>query len=118
MRVLVVAAHGSRLPSSNDEIRKLAAELAPAVSDRYQRVDAAFLELAEPSIGAAIDGAVSAGATEVVVLPYFLAAGRHVADDIPAIVSGRQTMHPSVRIEVAQYLGARPEMLEVLSRSV
>lgn len=118
MRALVVAAHGSRLPSSNDEIRQLAVALAPAVSDRYQRIDAAFLELAEPSIGTAIDAAVTAGATEVVVLPYFLAAGRHVADDIPMIVSERQALHPSVRIEMAQYLGARPEMLEVLARSV
>lgn len=118
MKALLMVAHGSRRAASNDEIRRLAATLAPAVADRYRRVEAAFLELAEPSIGAAIDAAVAAGATEVVVLPYFLAAGQHVAEDIPTILRDRQAAHRSVKIEMARYLGARPEMLELLARCV
>ena len=49
-------------------------------------MDCGFLELAEPSIPDGIQRCIDAGATEVVVVPYFLSAGRHVSEDIPAEV--------------------------------
>lgn len=117
-RVLIIAAHGSRLAASNDEIRQLAAALEPVVAGRYQRVDAAFLELADPSIAAAIDAAVAAGARDIAVLPYFLAAGRHVSRDLPRLVKDRQQAHPAISIRLLDYLGRRPELLQLLAKSV
>jgi sirohydrochlorin ferrochelatase len=72
------------------------------------------LELAEPSIPDGIEAAVKAGAGEVVVLPYFLSAGRHVAEDIPAEVERKQGEHPDVRIRIAPYLGQAEGLTEVL----
>lgn len=118
VRALIIAAHGSRRASSNDEIRQLAVALKSLVVDRYQWVDAAFLELADPSIGAAIDAAVAAGAEDVAVLPYFLAAGQHVSHDIPRIIEERRLAHPTHSLRLLDYLGRRPELLELLARSV
>lgn len=118
MQALIIVAHGSRVRASNDEIRLLTAALAARIADRYQYTTAAFLELADPSIGAAIDGAAAAGAREVVVLPYFLAAGKHVTRDIPAIVQERQAAHPAITIRLADYLGKQPGLVELLARSV
>lgn len=118
MRALIIAAHGSRRSASNDEIRQLVAALRPTVADRYQRIEAAFLELADPSIGAAIDAAVAAGAEDIAVLPYFLAAGRHVSHDIPRIIEDRRLAHPASSVRLLDYLGRRPELLELLARSV
>lgn len=118
MQALLIVAHGSRIRASNDEVRLLVASLAPRIADRYQYTAAAFLELADPSIDAAIDAAVAAGAQEIVVLPYFLAAGKHVTRDIPAIVQERQTAHPGITIRVADYLGKLPGLVELLARSV
>jgi sirohydrochlorin ferrochelatase len=118
MRALLIAAHGSRRSESNDEVRQLAAALSPLVADRYGYVGPAFLELADPSIDEAIDEAVGRGAREVVVLPYFLAAGTHVARDVPQIVRDRQRAHPNVHIRLADHLGTRPEMLDLLARVV
>jgi len=118
VQALIIVAHGSRVRASNDEIRLLAAALATRIADRYQHTAVAFLELADPSIGAAIDAAVATGAREIVVLPYFLAAGKHVTRDIPAIVQERQAAYPAVTIRLADYLGKLPGLVELLVHSV
>jgi sirohydrochlorin ferrochelatase len=118
VKSLVLVAHGSRIAASNEEVCRLAGALGARVADRYQRVEAAFLELARPSIGEAVDMAVAAGAASIVVLPYFLAAGKHVSHDIPAIVKSCQAAHPDIEIRMADYLGSQPTLVELLARIV
>lgn len=114
MRALLLIAHGSRREQSNDEVRQLTDRLRAQSGGRFDRVECAFLELAEPSIPDGIEQAVAAGAEEVVVLPYFLSAGRHVAKDIPDEVRGKQAQHSQVRIHIAPYLGAADGITEIL----
>ena len=114
MKGLVLVAHGSRREASNDEVRQLAARLAERAGDSFGGVSAAFLELAEPSIPDAILASLDKGASEVVVLPYFLSAGRHVVTDIPAEVDKARAARPDARIRVAPYLGASQSVVDVL----
>lgn len=111
MKSLVLVAHGSRREASNDEVRRLAETLRERAGSGFDFVNAAFLELAEPSIPDGIEQAVQAGATEVVVVPYFLSAGRHVAEDIPAEVAPKQQQYPELDIRIADYLGSCAEPL-------
>lgn len=105
MRSLILIAHGSRRTESNDEVRALATQLG-SMSQRFDSVTCAFLELAEPSIPDGIEACVQLGAKEIVILPYFLSAGRHVAEDIPALVKPKQLQYPDLKIELRPYLGA------------
>ena len=114
MRSLLLVAHGSRREASNEEIQRVAESLARDAGSRFEQVGCAFLEIAEPSIPDAIEKSVRSGADEVVVLPYFLSAGRHVAEDIPAEVRRTQTEHPGVRIRIAPYLGQAEGLARVL----
>lgn len=114
MRHLLLVAHGSRREASNLEIRDLAAVLGSRARGRFDTVACAFLEIAGPSIPEGIEAAVQAGATEVVVLPYFLSAGRHVAEDIPRAVVVKQREHPGVQISVTPYLGLAEGVVEML----
>ncbi len=114
MKALLVVAHGSRRVSSNDEVRDLAARVGELAGGRFDRVQAAFLELAEPSIPDGIQACIEAGADEVVVMPYFLSAGRHVSEDIPAEVARKQREHPQVVIRLADHLGAQPGIVELV----
>lgn len=106
MKALVVVAHGSRRAESNDEVRALTAHLREKAGTRFGMVECAFLELAEPSIPDGIDCAVRNGAEEVVILPYFLSAGRHVAKDIPEQIRAKQAQNPNVVIRLVPHLGA------------
>jgi sirohydrochlorin ferrochelatase len=115
VRALLILAHGSRRRASNEEVRELARELRARLGPAYQQVEAAFLELGEPSIDEAIEQAVTAGARRIVLFPYFLAAGRHVAEDIPAIVRACAARHPGVSVELLPYLGASAALLDLLT---
>ena len=117
MKALLVIAHGSRRAESNDEVRRLTDTLAQRAQAEFSIVRCGFLELAEPSIPDGIELCVQAGATEVVVLPYFLSAGRHVVTDIPNDVRGKQEEHPQVNIRIAPYLGAHDRVTELLLES-
>ena len=57
-------------------------------------VQPAHMELAEPSIATAFDACVAAGATTVVVAPYFLGPGRHWDSDIPALAAAAAAVIP------------------------
>lgn len=105
MKSLLLIAHGSRRAASNDEVRALATKLQVMTKD-FALVSCAFLELAEPSIPKGIEACVQQGATEIVILPYFLSAGRHVVEDIPALVAPKQQEYPELKIELRPHLGA------------
>jgi len=114
MRALLVVAHGSRRDASNDEVRRLTDSLRAAAGDDFAQVECAFLELAQPSIPDGIDCCVAEGASEVVILPYFLSAGRHVAKDIPEIVAESSARHPDVSLRIAPYLGQSTSLISSL----
>jgi sirohydrochlorin cobaltochelatase len=91
---LLVVGHGSRRPEANAVL----VAVADAVRARsaVHAVRPAFLEIAEPSIGAAFDALVADGARRVVVHPYFLYPGNHTTHDIPAELAVAEARHPGV----------------------
>lgn len=117
MKALLIVAHGSRRPESNDEIRALAQKAAARAGDAYAHVGSAFLELAEPSIPDGIQHCIDQGATDVTIMPFFLSAGRHVVTDVPEMVQLKQREHPQVTIRMAPYLGVSGLMPELILQS-
>ena len=114
MKSLLVIAHGSRRQASNDEVRFLTGRIADKAGNKFDIVKSAFLELAEPSIPDGIQQCVEEGAEEIIVLPYFLSAGRHVAEDIPGEIEAMSIKFPDVRITTAPYLGAVDEIADLM----
>lgn len=110
MQALVVIAHGSRRQASNQEVTNLALGLKKSAGKQYQIVEAGFLEIARPSIPEAIESCIESGATSVIVVPYFLAAGRHVVEDIPQIVRPVGERHPHVSIRISEHIGMSNSM--------
>ena len=113
MTYLLLVAHGSRREASNDEVRQLAKKTEENATS-FKKVSCAFLELSEPSIPDGIRNCIEDGAKKVVVLPCFLSAGRHVADDIPAEVKIVKNEHPDIDISIASYIGASEELIPLI----
>jgi sirohydrochlorin ferrochelatase len=118
MKTLILIAHGSRRATSNAEVEALGEKLRRRVADRFDRVSCAFLEFAKPSIADGIDDAVQAGSDRIVLLPYFLACGTHVAEHIPTLVTAKQAEYPTVTIDLKAYIGTAPGMVELLASAV
>ena len=114
MKSLLVIAHGSRRQASNDEVRQLVDRIAGKAGDNFDHIGAAFLELAEPSIPDGIRTCVEKGSNEIIVLPYFLSAGRHVVEDIPGEVDSVRGEFPDVCINVIPYLGSLDAIADIM----
>ena len=109
---LLLIAHGSRRADANADLEHVAAALRER--GRYPVVRASYLELAEPDIETG--GALCAGdgATDVILLPYFLSPGKHVAEDLTAARDRLAARFPGVRFTLAEPLGRHPLVLDVL----
>ncbi len=114
MKALLIVAHGSRRETSNEEVRQVTRQVSEIAGDGFGMVASGFLELADPSIPDGIQRCIDAGAAEVVVLPYFLSAGRHVGEDIPAEIQLAQDRNPGIKISQAPYLGSADGVGELL----
>tara|TARA_B100001079_G_C16364639_1_gene494546 strand:- start:178 stop:561 length:384 start_codon:yes stop_codon:yes gene_type:complete len=111
---LLLVAHGSRRAQSNDEVRALTERVRMSSSSEFTDIECAFLELSPPTIPDGLEQLIARGADHITVLPYFLAAGRHVAEDIPEEVGVTRAAHPDVVIEIAPYLGTSEAMPQLL----
>jgi len=109
---VILIAHGSRRAEANDDVRAIAQELESR--GEYAMVDVAYLELAEPSIPAAAQTCVARGAKRVLLMPYFLSAGRHVVEDLQRHCCELSEAHPHVAIELCPPLGVHPLMLDII----
>ncbi len=111
MTALALFAHGSVLPAANDAVHETAARLAEASGFV---TEASFLEIAEPDLPHAVESLVGRGATEIIVLPYLLAPGKHLRRDLPRIIDHLRATHRDVRIRLAEGLDGHPGLIEIL----
>ena len=109
---LILVDHGSVREESNRMLLEVVERFAEW--SELPLVEAAHMELAEPSIGAAFDRCVERGAKLVVVFPYFLLPGRHWQSDIPRLVADAAKKHPGIRFLVTAPLALHPLMLSII----
>jgi sirohydrochlorin ferrochelatase len=110
---LLLIAHGSRRPEANADLQYLAKELSSR--GEFDIVQPSYLELCEPGIVPAGKICVQNGANRVVMLPYFLSAGRHVVDDLTAARDELAKLHPDVSFLLAEPLGRHPLLAEIVA---
>jgi sirohydrochlorin ferrochelatase len=113
---VIVVDHGSRREESNALLLDVVRDFAAASG--LPIVEPAHMELAEPSIAAAMARCVARGARTVVVFPYFLLPGRHWYDDIPRLAAEAAAAHPGVRFLVTAPFGMHSLMSEVIGERI
>ncbi len=109
---LLLIAHGSRRPEANADLE----HLAEAIRRRgaFAIVEPSYLECCDPRIVPGGDRCVAGGARRVVMLPYFLAAGRHVVEDLTAARDELIQRHPGVSFVLAEPLGRHPLLEQIV----
>lgn len=108
----LLMAHGSRRANANAELAQLAQMLT--ATNRYEIVEIAYLELADPSIVEGGRACVSRGAKRVLMLPYFLSAGTHVVDDLERFRGELAQEFSEVEFRLCPPLGLHPKMLDIV----
>ena len=115
---IIIVDHGSRRDESNALLERVARAFAERFAERYDVVEPAHMELAEPSIATAYARCVERGATRVVVCPYFLGPGKHWTSDIPNLTSAAAQSYPNTTYHVTQPLGVDDLMLDLIQKRI
>ena len=111
---LIVFAHGSRVVEANDAVRRVAEEAAS--QSGFALWQEAFLELAEPSLAAAVRKLAGRGARKIVVTPYFLVMGVHLTQDLPRLLAEAAAEAPGVELVAAPPLDGHPGLVQILAQ--
>tara|TARA_R110000782_G_scaffold86887_5_gene168321 strand:+ start:1128 stop:1493 length:366 start_codon:yes stop_codon:yes gene_type:complete len=114
LNTLIILAHGSRRQESNEEIEVLTRKVKAYSSDDYDRIEHAYLELAEPSLLQCIEKVISEGVSDITVFPYFLNSGNHVIRDIPTIIKTAAAKYPECRFDVSTFIGNHKDMPKLI----
>lgn len=107
---IVVFGHGSSVASANDAVRLVAANAAREGS--WPLCETAFLEC-DPRLADAVRSLKTAGASDILVLPYFLTLGIHLQRDLPKLVADLATQY-ALPIRVAPPLDGHPGLAKML----
>ena len=75
-KAVLLVGHGSKLSGSSDALNQVLENLRKKEPSTF--FQAAFLEIQPPNIPQGIELCLNQGAHEVIVIPYFVQAGKHV----------------------------------------
>ncbi len=106
---MLLVGHGTRDARGVAEFLDTARLIAALVPD--VAVEAGFLELAEPSIGEALEHLAEREAHDVIVVPLLLFAAGHAKQDIPNDVAAAAARFPQFAIRQAEPLGCHEKIL-------
>lgn len=113
-RAIVLFGHGSRDPLWRLPMEAVAARVRAAQPGVPVRC--AYLELDQPSLGAACDELVAAGSRTLTVVPMFLGTGRHAREDLPVLVREVEARHPGVTVLLRRSVGEDDRVLDLVAR--
>ena len=113
---IIIVDHGSRRPESNEMLEEVAAAFATRFAGDCGIVEPAHMELAMPDIAAAYGRCVERGARHVVLVPFFLAKGKHWTRDIPSLTSQAAEAYPGTTYALAEPLLLDDLILDLLKK--
>ncbi len=115
-RSILIVDHGSRLAAANQLVERVAEQLQRRLAERGEAapVHVAHLEIASPDFAEGLAACLTDSPREVVVMPFFLAPGRHGTRDIPALVAAARERHPEITFRTTGLLGDGDALADVV----
>ncbi len=113
---ILLIGHGSRVAEANDALHEVAALVRQRAG--IDIVEVCFREQHAPNIQTGIDRCVARGAGRVLLYPYFLYAGAHVLEDLPAEMVEAAGRYPGLQMTLGQPLGVHRKLAEVVDERI
>ena len=109
---VIILGHGSKSRDADEAIRRVAAEVKGLGG--YDIVEHAFLQYMQPGLEKALEQCIRQDAQKIVIVPFFMQSGGHVARDIPELAGKARKQYPAIDIVVTDYVGAHPLMAKIV----
>jgi sirohydrochlorin cobaltochelatase len=112
MKGIILFGHGARDARWREPFDRLASLWR--AQHPHVLVELAFLELMQPSLEEAISSQVSAGASELVVVPVFFGQGGHLRNDFPVLLSACREKFPAIALSATPAVGEDEAVLQAI----
>lgn len=113
---ILLMGHGSRVAAANDALHAIAAMVRECTG--FEIVEVSFREQHAPSIQKGIDACVAQGARRILLYPYFLFAGAHVLEDLPAEMEEAARRYPGLEMALGEPLGVHAKLGEIVCERI
>lgn len=113
MKGILLYGHGARNPEWAQPFHRI--RDAIKARDPGALVEPGFLELLRPSFDEGVACLVEQGATEIIVVPIFMAAGSHVKKDLPRLAGDAMDRHEGLVIQLAAPVGEAESVLAAMA---
>lgn len=104
---LVLLAHGSRDPRWREPFERVFLEMRREFG---VGVKLAYMEFTGPTLLAIADECAREGFEKLRILPLFMAAGAHIATDVPEQAQQLRERYPLLEVEILPPIGEDPRM--------
>ena len=119
-KALILFAHGARDPEWARPVQAVAQRLQAENPDLP--VTIAFLEFMSPALADAIDliARQTTGAVplQIDILPFFIAQGGHLRQEVPAMLAEIRQQHPQLQIRLLPPLGELPSVQDAIAQAI
>ncbi len=113
---ILLMGHGSRIARANAALDEIAGMVQAGTGCAI--VEVSYREQHAPNIQEGIDRCVARGAQRILLYPYFLFAGAHVLEDLPAELEEASKRHPRVAMILGEPLGVHPKLGEIVCERI
>ncbi len=112
MDAILLFSHGSLLCGAGETLQGVADRLR--ANGDAPIVEVGYLNYSEPAFETTFAQCVALGATRIVVVPYFLVAGKFVQVDLPRRVAEVRGQYLEIEVLLADALGFHPLLADAL----
>ncbi len=116
MRAIIILGHGSRVPEAAKNMEIVASLLKKKYD--LQMVEVCHMSRLGPHYPETLARCVQRGATEVLVIPYFLNNGLHIRLDIPEMMKAGAEKYPHVKMIFGKHLGFDPMYADIIYQRI
>jgi sirohydrochlorin cobaltochelatase len=113
MKGILLFGHGARNPDWAAPFHRI--RDAILARDPAALVEPGFLELMRPTFDEGIDCLVRQGASDIVIVPIFMAAGSHLKKDLPLMAATAMDRHPQLAVGIAPPVGEAGPVLAAMA---
>jgi sirohydrochlorin cobaltochelatase len=118
-KALILFAHGARDPEWARPVQAVAQRLQTENPDLP--VTIAFLEFMSPALPDAIDEIArktGAALLQIDILPFFIAQGGHLRQEVPVMLAQIRQQHPQLQLRLLPPLGELPSVQDAIAKAI
>lgn len=113
---IILLGHGSRVPDAGKDMERVAARLRDKYG--YETVEVCFMSRLGPHFPEVFEKCVDRGATEVLVVPYFLHSGLHLILDVPEMLQKQAERFPAVTLRMGRGFGFDEMLVDLVQARI